>query len=150
MQAQVRRWVSHVVTWSALALVLSPLARSGDYQSVPLSHYSMYATDRGPVVAFPTMQLRSSLDSDELTILPMTALDTDDPLVAVSRLLQAIAGGASAMERLCRDALHTGQPLGPEASIEIATEQHDAVARLADRPSLVGRTVHHRCAGRAG
>ena len=45
-------------------------------------------------MAFPTMQLRSSLDSDELTILPMTALDTDDPLVAVSRHIAAQPAGA--------------------------------------------------------
>jgi len=47
------------------------------------------------------------------------------------------------MASICRAALAESGPA--TAAVELVTERHDAVARLENRPSLVGETVHLRC-----
>ncbi|MDH4147295.1 MAG: hypothetical protein OEY23_19230 [Acidimicrobiia bacterium] len=88
-----RRWVPHLVTLGALALALSPLLGRADRQSVPLSTYPMYAADRGPIVAFPTVRAWPAGTTSGPDRVPIGVLGTDDPLVAVTRLNQAISAG---------------------------------------------------------
>jgi hypothetical protein len=131
-----RRWVPHLVTIAFVAVVMSPLVGSPRFQSVPLSHYPMYARDAGRVVSLPTV-----LRADDGEPVSMSVLDTDDPLVAVTRLRRTIDVGGATLVDLCvriADRLHGD-------GVIIATERRDSVAHLQGRESLLDRQVHVRC-----
>lgn len=133
-----RRWAPHLAMAAFVLAVMSPALKSPAFQSVPLSNYPMYARDAGPVVSLPTViRLR---DGEPVS---MSILDTDDPLVAVTRLRRTIEVGGDTLVDLCEriaDRLDG-------ARVAIATERHDAVAHLEGRESLVDRRVHVRCGG---
>lgn len=133
-----RRWAPHLITIAFVAVVMSPLLASPRFQSVPLSHYPMYARDAGRVVSLPTI-LRAG-DEEPVS---MSVLDTDDPLVAVTRLRRTIDVGGSTLLDLC---LRIADRLDG-AAVLIATERRDAVAHLEGRDSLLDRQVHVRCGG---
>ncbi|MDH4277110.1 MAG: hypothetical protein OEW83_03385 [Acidimicrobiia bacterium] len=131
-----RRWAPHLATAAFVLVVMWPLLESPNFQSVPLSHYPMYARDAGRVVSLPTVIQTS--DGEPVS---MSVLDTDDPLVAVTRLRRTIEVGGATLLEFCvgiADRLDG-------AGVLIATERHDAIAHLEGRVSLIDRRVHVQC-----
>ena len=132
-----RRW--RPVAAAALVVAVALPAVTGD-DSFPLSTYPMYASDRDRVATIATA---SAVDADgrpvRLSIGQIAA--TDDPLIAASRVANAITAGRA--DDLCR----TIAARAPERAvrIEVVRERHDVVDLVRDEASLLGREVVATC-----
>jgi len=132
-------WVRRGVTVVVLAAIVSPALR--DHDSFPLTTYPMYDGTRGRVVSIATaVGLDRSGQSRYLSL--RTVADTDDPLIAESTVRSAI--GRQRAAELCRDI--AGRAPASIVTIEVVDERHDVVARASGDDSLLGRSVHARCA----
>ncbi len=133
-----RTWGRRIVAAVVLGAIVAPAVIDRD--SFPLSTYPMYADTRGEVVSLP---IAVGLDAGgaRRTLSLATIAQTDDPLIAVALLSQAVAGGETGA--LCEE-IADRAPAGIVA-IEIADEEHDVIERAAGGDSLVSRTVRARC-----
>jgi hypothetical protein len=138
----VRGTARRVATVVVVCAVVAPALRNID--SFPLSTYPMYASARARVTTFPTAVAFVAGVERRLPI--EVIADTDDPLIATSRVRAAIDAGAAAA--LCGEiATRAAADVDVDVdAIEVVTETHDTVDLAAGRPSLLERTVHARCA----
>jgi len=126
-----------IATGLVAAAVIAPAIRGVD--SYPLSTYPMYASARAAQATFATAV---GLTDGRRRRLPIRVIaDTDDPLIASSRVRAAIDRGVA--DQLCAE-IAGRTPAGVE-TIEIVSETHDTVDLVADRPSLIAREVHATC-----
>ena len=123
-----------------LAALVAPVVVNRD--SFPLSTYPMYARNRSTEVSFVTAQgVRAD---DELTTLSLGTIgDSDDPLVVAGELRAAIRRDEA--DDRCRTIADRIDDTTIEY-VEVVTERHDTVVRLEGGDSLIGRSVHARCA----
>ena len=129
-----------VATFVVVAAVIAPAIRRVD--SFPLSTYPMYASTRLAVATFPTA---IGFAAEVERRLPIEVIaDTDDPLIATSRVQAAIDGGAA--DALCAEIAGRAATDAVDVdTIEVVTETHDTVELVAGGTSLLDRTVHARC-----
>lgn len=133
-----RRWGRRIVATVVVAAVVSPAARGSD--SFPLSTYPMYASARNGTATFATARgIDASGDDRRLSM--RTIARTDDPLIAQSRVAEAIRSGAAAL--LCAEIAERARR--PVTRVEVIEERHDLVAHVAGRVSLRQRILHARC-----
>jgi hypothetical protein len=135
-----RRGLRRLVVIAVLAAVASSTLRDRD--SFPLSTYPMYATARGEIVDLATA-VGFDATGIELRLSMATIAETDDPLIAESRVDRAIAAGRAG--ELCAEIAARAHGRGV-VTVEVVEERHDVVARTEGRASLLERTVHARCA----
>jgi hypothetical protein len=131
-------WLRRLAVVAAVAAVVSPAIRDRD--SFPLSTYPVYASVR-PRTA--TLDTAFGVDGDgrERRLSMAVIAATDDPLIAASRVSDAVRSGTSGV--LCRLIASRA----PDGLIEIVVvgETHDVVDSARGDDSLVSRTVHARC-----
>lgn len=137
-----RRPARIAVTLAVVGAMFVPVL--SDRDSLPLSTYPMYSSARSGESTLVTAQL---VVGDERRPLSMAIIgNSDDPLIVTGELRASIRNGDA--DRRCREIArrvgdeHT-MPAG--ARVEIVSERHDTVAFVADRPSLIDRTIHHSC-----
>lgn len=121
-----------------VAAVLSPAVRDRD--DFPLSTYPMYAFVRDRIAAFGTAH-GIGPDGDRVDLSMEEIAGTDDPLVAVDRVRDAIDGGGAA--DLCRRIL--ARTRSSVTAVVVVTERHDVIAAALGEPSIVEAQEHARC-----
>ncbi len=131
----------------AVTIVVAALVAPAvfDRDSFPLSTYPMYSRTRGDVVGVATANgITSSGESFRLSLSAIG--DIDDPLIVEALVRDAVRGGPSATDDLCRD---IAERLAGSTSdfdrVAVVTERHNVVDHASDRPSLVSREVHSTC-----
>jgi hypothetical protein len=130
--------VRRFVTAGLIAALISPAIRNED--SLPLSTYPMYSSRRSNLSKFVTA---SGIDDqgNRTTLSALTISGSRDRLITQSFLNDAVARGDASV--ICAE---LASRLDPSLSaVEIATEQHDTIARLQGRPSLMQRDLHASC-----
>ena len=134
------RWWRRAVAAATVGLLFLPVALDRD--GLPLSTYPMYSRARSQTVTFATA---AGVDGDgrsvELSLETVGA--SDDPLVVVGELRAAIRDGTA--DRRCREIAARVDADGEVVAVEVVTETHDVVARVADEPSVLDREVHATC-----
>ncbi len=130
--------VRRLVTVGLIAALLSPAVRNED--GLPLSTYPMYAGTRSNESSYVTARGVTDTGANR-TLSTSTIAETMDQLIAQSFLNDSVARGDGA--QVCRQIADRAP--GDVTAIEIATELHDAVARLRGEESLLQRNVHARC-----
>ena len=134
------RWWRRAVAAATVGLLFLPVALDRD--GLPLSTYPMYSRARSQTVTFATA---AGVDGDgrsvELSLETVGA--SDDPLVVVGELRAAIRDGTA--DRRCREIAARIDADGEVLAVEVVTETHDVVARVADEPSVLDRDVHATC-----
>jgi hypothetical protein len=140
-EAARRSWsiVRRLAAVAVLAAVLSPAITEHD--SFPLSTYPMYAFRRGRLDTFQVVLGVDATGADRPLPLRVVA-NTDDPLIGESLVAQAIRAGSA--DRLCEQI--AGRVDATTATVLVAEEVHDVIARARHKPSLTKRTVHAECA----
>ena len=118
--------------------VVSPAIRDRD--SFPLSTYPVYASAGSRTRTLATA-FGVNADGTERRLSMSVIAATDDPLIAASRLADAIAAG-DAVE-LCEQ-IARRVPAGV-AEVVVTSELHDVVEAARGAYSLLSRTVHARC-----
>jgi hypothetical protein len=134
-------WWRRAVVVGALLAVLSPAVRDRD--SFPLSTYPVYATVRPRTATFATAAGIGS-DGGRRRLTMRTIADTDDPLIAESRVAGAVASGHGG--DLCREI--AGRAPNGVVAVSVVIETHDVVDAAGGRPSLRERRVVSTCAVR--
>lgn len=119
-------------------VVVSPAIRDRD--SFPLSTYPIYASARSRTATFATA-FGENDDGTEHHLTMSVIAATDDPLIAESRVADAIAGD-QAIELCAQIARRVPSDV---AVVVVASEVHDVVDSARGRTSLLSRTVHARC-----
>ena len=133
-QAGVRRFVAA----AAILAVISPALRDRD--SFPLSTYPIYASTRSRTATFATAFGETKGGTERRLTMEVIAA-TDDPLIAESRVADAIAAGHA--EDLCAEIARRA-PIDVD-TVVVASERYDVVTAARGDPSLEARTVHARC-----
>ena len=143
-EGQMSRRVDHravarrVAELVVIGAVLAPAVRDRD--SFPLSTYPMYAFVRDREVELGTARAVDAAGGPvHLSMTQIAA--TDDPLVAVQRVRDAIVTGAG--EELCVAILRRAPAA---AEVVVVTERHDVIDAARGEPSLVASEEHARCA----
>ena len=127
-----------VLAAAVIVAVVSPAIR--DHDSFPLSTYPVYATVRPRTATFATA-FGESDDGTERR-LPMSVIAaTDDPLIAASRVADAVAAGRA--DELCEQIARRA-PSGVVAVV-VTRELHDVVEAARGDGSRLSRTVAARC-----
>lgn len=131
-------WARRFLTLGLVAALVSPAIRNQD--SLPLSTYPMYSSSRTNESSYVTA---SGIDArDQTTTLSaMTIAGTPGRLIAQSFLNDAVRRGDA--KQICAEIAQRAD--SDLASVEIATERHDTIARLKGEPSLLEREVHASC-----
>jgi hypothetical protein len=115
-----------------------------DRDSYPLSTYPMYSRARASEVSFV---IATGLDDTGQQLRLSLGLigASDDPLVVAGELRAAVADGRAEQrcERIAERVRQDGD--GRVVTIQVVTERHDVVERVAERESLLDRKVHARC-----
>ena len=122
-----------------VVVLVSPALR--DHDSFPLSTYPMYASVRSDVATFVTAHGGRSDGSIRRLSMEVIA-QTDDPLIAASRLAAAVGDGRA-------DALCTGiARRAPDdvVAVVVVRERHDVVSAARGDDSVVQRDELARCA----
>ena len=143
MGAKARRWRQPVVLSGVVGLLAVPVLIDSD--DFPLSTYPMYSRTRPAEVDFVTAHGVS--DDGAIVALGLRVIGaSDDPLVVAGELRAAVRAGRAG-ERCAeiRDRLLDERADSASWDIRVVTERHDVIAHTADRPSLLGRTVHAEC-----
>ena len=133
-----------VATAAVVAALLVPVLRDRD--SFPLSTQPMYATARDGFEWLPSARGVDGGTGAQLRLSMAIVAETDDPLIAESRLEQAIRSDRAT--ELCdevaeRVAVDPG--LRQVNLVEVVTEHLDLVAFVADGAAPLGARVHARC-----
>lgn len=122
----------------AIVAVVSPAIRDRD--SFPLSTYPVYASARSRTSTLATA-FGVGVDGTERRLTMSVIAATDDPLIAESRVADAIAAGRAI--ELCEQ-IAQRVPVGVIAVV-VTSELHDLVEAALGADSLLSRTVHARC-----
>jgi hypothetical protein len=118
--------------------VVAPSLRNVD--SFPLSTYPVYATVRSRTATIVTA-FGQRRDGTERRLSMSVIADTDEALIAASRLRDAVAAGTA--DQLCGEI--AARARDDVVTIVVASERHDIVEAARNRPSLLERTVLARC-----
>lgn len=131
-------WVRRFVTAGLIAALISPVIRNED--GLPLSTYPMYSSARSNLSKFVTA---SGIDDqgNRTTLSALTTWGSRDRLITHSFLNDAVARGDASV--ICAEITSRVDP--SLSGVEIATEQHDTIARLQGKPSLMQRDLHASC-----
>ncbi len=138
------RSIRGLLTAVVVIVLFAPVIRNQD--SFPLSTQPMYATARDGVEWLPSARGVNGRTGDQTRLSMAIVADTDDPLIAKSRLEQGIrSDGASSLcdriaERVAVDADLRGFDL-----VEIISEQFDLVDFVANGAEPLDLRVHARC-----
>jgi len=131
-----RRRLAAVVL--GLALLASPAIRNHD--SFPLSTYPIYASARPREATFVTARGERADGSVRRLSMEVIAR-TDDPLIASSRVADAVAGGRAG--ELCAEiAARSPQDV---VAVVVVRERHDVVDAARGDESLLSREELARC-----
>ena len=137
---RVRTWPLVAVVVVAV-VVLSPALRASPRDGFPLSTYPMFSTDIGRTTQVDTaVGLRT--DGSTTTLSPRLVTGTDEVILAVSTVANAVADGTG--DRLCAE-IASRLRGGEIVQVRLATETYDAVSyfRGDKAPSTV--QVHTTC-----
>ncbi len=131
-------WARRLLTACLVAALLSPAVRNED--GLPLSTYPMYSGTRSHLSSFVTA---SGIDEQgtRSTLSALTISGSRDRLIAQSFLNDA-ARRDEAPDACAEIASRVDRKL---EGVEIATEQHDTIARLQGSESLRQRDVLASC-----
>ena len=133
-------WGRRLLTLAVVGALIAPVLANHD--SFPLSTYPMYSRTRPAEVDIVTARGFDSAGSG-VTLSIRVLADTDDPLVAESRLRAAARGGAVPSGVMCEEILaRTGAEI---RAVHLVTERHDIVARASGEPSLLDSVIHAAC-----
>jgi hypothetical protein len=132
-------WGRRLLTLAVAGALLAPVV--ADHDSFPLSTYPMYSRTRDAEVDIVTaVGIDADGGSHRLSI--GTLADTDDPLIAESRL-RAAARSDEASAAMCAEI--AARTAGPIRSVSLVTEGHNVVKRAAGEDSLLAVEVHAEC-----
>ncbi|MEX0847075.1 MAG: hypothetical protein WD023_04780 [Ilumatobacteraceae bacterium] len=122
-----------------VAVLISPALRDRD--SVPLSTYPVYSSVRPDVATFVTVHGERADGSIHRLSMDVIA-QTDDPLIANSRLAGAVAAGRA--EGVCAEIAERAP--NDVIAVVVVRERHDVVAAARGEDSLLRRDELARCA----
>jgi hypothetical protein len=120
-------------------VLIAPALR--DHDSFPLSTYPIYASARPREATFVTAQGQGADGSAHRLSIDVIAR-TDDPLIAASRVADAVAAGRA--DELCAE-IASRAPTDVVA-VAIVRERHDVVDGARGKESLLQREQLARCA----
>ncbi len=123
----------------AVAVLVSPAIR--DHDSFPLSTYPVYASARSRDATFVTAQGQRADGSARRLSIDVIAR-TDDPLIAASRVADAVAAGRA--DELCAEI--AGRAPSDVVAVIVVRERHDVVDGARGEDSLLSREQLSRCA----
>lgn len=112
----------------------------GDRDSFPLSTYPVYASTRSRTTTFATAFGENANGTERRLAMSVIAA-TDDPLIAESRVADAIDAGQAV--ELCEQIARRA-PIGLTVVV-VTSETHDVVEAARGAQSLLSRTIHARC-----
>jgi hypothetical protein len=140
----VSTWLRRVATAAAVGALLVPVIRNED--SFPLSTQPMYATARDAFAWLPSARGVDGGTGEQFRLSMAIVAQTDDPLIAKSRLEQAIRSDRA--RTLCEE-IATRVAAEPELMrinlIEVVAEYVDLVAFVTDDAAALDAQVHGRC-----
>jgi hypothetical protein len=131
--------VTAVVALAVLAPAVWPHASDG----FPISTYPMFTADRGRVIGLDTVVLERGGRHERLS--PALIGGTDEVVLASATVSGAIAGGATAVARLCRE---VAGRLDRDGTVEVVTEVYDTIDLLRQGAAPAQRRVHGTCEAR--
>lgn len=133
-----------LITLLVVGALFTPVIR--DQDSFPLSTQPMYATARDRIEWLPSARGIDGGTGDAVRLSMAIVAATDDPLVAESRLEQAIRSeraGALCLDIAERVAI--ARELRDIDSVEVLTERLDLVDFVAAGAEPLERRIHARC-----
>lgn len=140
-----------LVIVAVLAALIAPAIF--DHDDFPFATYPMYAQSRGDVVSVATANgITAAGDESRLTLDVIG--ESDDPLIVAALVRDAVRGGQTETDALCRQIANraAGDGDGDRDAIGagfdqimIVSESHNVVDHTSDRQSLVSRQVHTTC-----
>jgi hypothetical protein len=131
------RWPLVAVV-AGTALLISPALRDRD--SFPLSTYPVYASARGREATFVTADGERADGSVHRLSMDVIAR-TDDPLIAASRLADAVSAGRA--DDLCTEI--AGRAPSDLVAVVVVRERHEVVDSARGDESLLQREQLARC-----
>ena len=133
-------WGRRLVTLAVVGALVAPVVANHD--SFPLSTYPMYSRTRPTEVDIVTA-VGMGPGGDDVRLSIRVLADTDDPLIAESRLRAAARGGASASAEMCEEiAARSGEDV---VAVRLVTERHDVVRRASGEDSQLAVEIHAEC-----
>lgn len=140
------RSLARVVSAALVVAVLHPavlLVVDDRHDDFPLSSYPMFTRDRGRTVQVATVvAVDGSGDVHRLS--PEEIAGTDQVMLAVTAVQQAVDGGAGGPDRLCAEVAQRLDPM-PASWLEVVVETHDAVAWAGGDRDPLDREVVTTC-----
>ena len=121
-----------------VAVLVSPAIR--DHDSFPLSTYPIYASARSREATFVTAQGQRADGTARRLSMDVIAR-TDDPLIAASRVADAVAAGRA--DELCAEI--AGRAPTDVVAVIVVRELHDVVHGARGEDSLLSRERLSRC-----
>lgn len=132
-------WGRRLLTLAVVGALVAPVVANHD--SFPLSTYPMYSRTRPAEVDIVT-GVGISPSGREVALSMRTLADTDDPLIAESRLRTAARTDA-ASEAMCEEIATKVDP--SVVGVRLVTQRHDVVKRASGGDSLIASEVHAEC-----
>ena len=133
-----RSWRRNLTVVVVVAVLVSPALR--DHDSFPLSTYPVYASARSREATFVTAQGQRADGSARRLSIDVIAR-TDDPLIAASRVADAVAAGR--VDELCSEI--AGRAPADVVAVIVVRERHDVVDGARGEDSLLSRQRLSRC-----
>lgn len=134
----VRSWRRNLAVVVGIAVLVSPALRDRD--SFPLSTYPVYASARAREATFVTAHGQRADGSARRLSIDVIAR-TDDPLIAASRVGDAVAAGRA--DQLCAEI--AARAPSDLVAIVVVRERHDVVDGARGEDSLLNREQLARC-----
>ncbi|MEZ5244212.1 MAG: hypothetical protein R2707_03880 [Acidimicrobiales bacterium] len=125
----------------AAMVVLSPLVRSPQSDTYPLSTYPMFATDRGDEHRIPTV-VEVLGDGTTARLSPELIAGTDELVLTAVTVSRAVRDGQ--VDALCAE---VADRLGAGRRARVQTELHDVIDLVADGAPPIAIEVHAECGG---
>ena len=144
MTTAIARISRTLVTLLVIAVLFIPVIRDRD--SFPLSTQPMYATARDGIEWLPSARAVDGGGGDQVRLSMALVADTDDPLIAKSRLEQAIRRDSA--RELCEQVagrVALDEDLTRFDLVEVLSERFDLVSFVADGAEPLEAQVHARC-----
>lgn len=139
-----RTWLRVTVTAITVGALFVPVVRNAD--SFPLSTQPMYATARDRIETLPSARGVDDGTGEQVRLSMALVADTDDPLIAQSRVRRAIRSGMA--DGLCAeiaDRVATRADLARLDLVEVVTEQLDLIEFVTAGADPLSSQVHARC-----
>jgi hypothetical protein len=122
------------------------MLRDAPSDGLPLSSYPMFAPGRGETAHIPVV-VGVDRTGEDVRLDPGELAGTDEVMLAAKTVRHAVAAGAAATDRLCRE---VASRLDPDevVRVEVRTEIYDVVAWYDGDRAPAGVEVHARCSPR--